>query len=560
MRVNSLPPVTNNIEGGTLNLGISGANITLGAVFAGTIDFNVKDEAITFKGSADITVPKLAAGTLNLERAEDGTISGKSTVNLELPKNFSGSMDVTWDGREVTGLGKAAYQGEKLSGEVTLNLMEREKANQLKRDKQAPPADEKASTQATAASAPTNAKPKAKGKDKVNYAIFGEGDLTFAFTDWLNGTAHAIVDPEGFVTIIGKITPQKEFELFAQKDYDKELFKVEARAAYGIPVVGNIFIFANIGLGAFAKLGPGKFYNIQVDGTYSTDPKELQNFSIRGTFNVSAAAGLKLRGEAGVGLEILAHDIKAGAGINAIAGIKAYSEATPIIGYREKAKPGEDKKGEFFIRGELEIAAQPFLGLSGDLFVAVESPWWSPLPSKKWTWPLGGKEWPIGGSFGMLASVDYVFGSKEYPKIDFKPVDFSADKFMTDLYSDKAQPKGKEGAEQKGEWKEKNSKGAEAPKGSKGSLTPGKPAGPQPTAKSKVQSGTGKGSDKAVDPNAKTHEGKTVKQLQDEAGKKGKKPDGKDLRRARKRVNIRIRGKNNRPVSSLHSPLRMASP
>ena len=90
-------------------------------------------------------------------------------------------------------------------------------------------------------------------------------------------------------------------------------------------------------------------------GTYSTDPKKSKDFSIRGSLNVSAAAGLKLRGEAGAGLEILSHDIKAGAGLDCLAGILGYAEATPIIGYREKpAAEGEDKLGEFFIRGELE--------------------------------------------------------------------------------------------------------------------------------------------------------------------------------------------------------------
>lgn len=33
----------------------------------------------------------------------------------------------------------------------------------------------------------------------------------------------------------------------------------------------------------------------------------------------------------------------------------------------------QDKKGEFFFRGDLEIAAQPFLGLSGDLFIEVDA-------------------------------------------------------------------------------------------------------------------------------------------------------------------------------------------
>lgn len=508
-----LPAITNRIEGGSLHLGIKGG-ITLGGAFSGTIDLEAIDEKVNFTGSVRIKVEKLATGELELKRSGEGLITGKGSVELAQVKNFTGKVDVAWDGRAITGEGKAGYQGEKFSGEVTLKVMERSMAQQLEQSEKPPPKE--------------IAVKETKG-GKADYVVFGEGDLNFSFTEWLAGTAHVIVDHRGNLTIIGKITPQKEVILFEQKDYNKQLFKVEARASYGVPIVGNIFIFANVGMDAFANIGPGKLYNIVVEGTYSTDPTKSKSFSIQGSLNISAAAGLRLRGEAGAGLEILAHDIKAGAGINGIAGIKGYAEATPVIGYREKAKEGEDKKGEFFIRGDLEIAAQPFLGLSGDLFAEVDAPWWSPCPDKRWTWPLFNKEWPIGGSLGIGASVDYVFGSGVAPAVDFKPVDFSAEKFMTDMYSDKAQGKSGEKEPQKGKWGEKNSKAAQPPPkaAKKGNAQPGK-APEKPGAKSKVQPGTTKKSNKPVDPNARTKDGKKVKELQDEAAKKGKKPEGKE--------------------------------
>lgn len=525
----SLPQVTNKLDGGQLRLGLSGVSFRLGAAFSGTLSFEAVDDNVpTFEGSADIAVPKLATGKLDLKRSPEGLVTGKVTLALTLPKNFTGGLDVTWDGRAVTGEGKVGYTGEKLSGEVVLRLTEREEAEQLEREKKAPP---DAAKQSAAQKPAGETKDKGKGK-KIDYVVFGEGDLTFAFNEWLNGTAHVIVDQKGFVTIIGKITPQKEFELFEQTDFVKPLFKLEARAAYGIPVVGNIFIFANVGMDAFAKLGPAKFYNIVVEGTYSTDPEKNKDFSIKGSINISAAAGLRLTLKAGVGLEILGHDIKAGAGLSGIAGIKAYAEATPTIGYREKGAPGEDKKGDFFIRGDLEIAAQPFLGLSGDLFVEIDAPWWSPVPDKKWTWPLFNKEYPIGGSFGMLASVDYVFGSKQLPSIEFKPVDFSADKFMTDLYTDKVKSKSAEGGDQKGEWKEKNTKDGEVPTGGgKGDAKPGD-AGEQTAPKSTEQSGGGggKGGKKDVDPNATTADGKKVEEHKKKALEQGKKDPVKDLK------------------------------
>jgi len=514
---------SNKLENGALELGLEGAPINLGGAFSGNVTLKAINENVAFSGNASINVTGLGSGNLVLSRSEEGLVKGEAKVGVQLKKNVSGEVMVVWTGGAIEGEGKVGYQGEKLSGNVLLKVMEKQEAERLAIEKKAPSGGE----------SPGKSAVKIKNKHtKLHYAVFGEGDLTFSFNEWLNGNAHTVVDQNGFVTVIGKITPQKEFELFPQKDYNKDLFKLEARAAYGIPVVGNIFIFANVGMGAFAKLGPAKFYNIIVDGTYSTDPKSNNDFSIRGSLNISAAAGLKLRGEAGAGLEALAHDIKAGAGINGLAGINGYAEATPTIGYREKGKDGEDKKGEFFIRGELEIAAQPFLGLSGDLFVEVDAPVWSPVPDKKWMWSLFGKEWPLGGSLGIGASVDYVFGSGQVPEIEFKKVDFSADKFLTDLYSDKAQPKSGEKGPQKGGWAEKNSKGAEPPSKSakKGNAQPGK-AAELPPAKSKVQPGGAKKSKKDIDPNARTKDGKTAKQHQDEAAKKGKKPEGKEQKK-----------------------------
>ena len=67
--------------------------------------------------------------------------------------------------------------------------------------------------------------------------------------------------------------------------------------------------------------------------------------------------GLVTAGEGGAGIEILSHDIKAGVGVNALAGIQGYVEATPTIAYAEKADPKEGKKGEARLKGHMEIAA-----------------------------------------------------------------------------------------------------------------------------------------------------------------------------------------------------------
>ena len=515
--IGTLPTIVNTIEGGSLHLGLKGVPIKLGSAFSGKFNFDVVDTTVSFDGSAAVAVKGLANGTLDMKREASGLITGKAVVGLVLGKSISGNFDVAWDGVAITGLGKVGYKGEKFSGEVTLQMMEKNQAEQLAKAKKAPPG-----------AAPTPAPSSNKTPAKIEYVVFGEGNLGFSFTPWLNGTAQVIIDPKGNLTVIGELKPQKEFNLFnpPQKDYVKELFKLEIHATYGLPPIADVFIFASIGMDLFAKLGPARLYDIIIKGTYSTDPTVAKNFSIGGTFNLSAAAGVRLRIEAGAGLEILGHDIKAGAGINGIAGIKAYAKAEPVVGYREKAVEGQDMKGEWFISGTLEMAAQPFLGLSGDLFVELETPWWSPLSDDKWTWPLFSKEWPLGGVIGMLVSVEHVFGSGELPKFDLKPLkEFNSEDCVTELYKDKAKSGSGKEVEQKAQWGERNTPSANPPPKTPqpGNLKPGKAAA-QPKAKPKKVAKT-KG--KPATPDAKTKGGKDVKQLQAEAQKKGKGPKDK---------------------------------
>ncbi len=328
----------------------------------------------------------------------------------------------------------------------------------------------------------------AKSNKPGERGFCGWGELTFTLTEWLAGKVQVIVNSKGQVTVKGEIAPPAQIVLFEQKEWIKNIFKVEVRASYGIPVVGNVFVFANIGLDAMAKIGPGVIKDIKLKGQYSTDPAVEKSISLEGTLNISAFAGLRLRAEGGVGIEILGHDIKAGVGVWALAGVRGYVEATPVIGYRDKGA-----HGEFYIKGGMEIAAQMFLGLGGDLFVALEDPWWSPISDHRWTWPLGQIEYPVG-EFGLGADVEYIFGSKTWPTINFSDAKFDSSKFMTNLLDDNA-PKGAGNKDQQkpGKWSEGNAGAPKAPgPQEKGKKEPAKAKGKAPPGK-EAAGGGGKG-------------------------------------------------------------------
>jgi hypothetical protein len=415
------PTVRNRFEGGVIDLAAENLSFTVGGFLSGTGSVALDNRALSFEGSAKLSVPGGSSGELLVKQDPAGELSGRLEILVALG-SVAGTVVATLAKGFVSILGQVAYSGDRLSGKVTLVATDEATARDVTLAKPSAGGD-------VPIELPGPDRPPKPGKR----AFCGWGQLTFRVTDWLAGTATVIVNSKGQATIVGEIAPPKEFILFEQKEWIQRIFKVEVKAGYGIPVVGQVGLFANIGLDAIAKIGPGKLYGIKLSGAYSTDPRVAKNLTIEGTLNISAFAGLRLRAEAGLVVTFLGHDIKAGAGVNGIAGVRGYVEATPRIGMRELAPGG---KREYFIQGHLEIAAQPVLGFSGDLFVAIETPWWSPLSDKRWTWPLFSIEYPLPGEFGIGADVDYVLGSKKWPSIKFGEVNFDSSKFMTDLMND----------------------------------------------------------------------------------------------------------------------------
>jgi hypothetical protein len=445
LKVENLPTPVNKLENGKLILGANDLKVEVG----GFVDaqFNVLLENTNkpkIDATANINVKGVAQGVLKLDNTQE-KLTGEVSLAINV-KAFTGEAKVKYnpDGTVDIG-GKAAYNANKLSGEIQFVATDLEAANKFAKDAIAA-AGGKENVQNAPPPAPVPL-PKSGQKQR---ALAATGQLTFNLTTWFAGAVNVVVDGKGDITVIGKIAPPAEIELFKQRDWDKELIKFEAKAYYGVPLVGNLNVFANISLHALAKLGPAKIYNIEILGTYSTDPDIQKNIQISGSINISAYAGLRLRAEGGAGIEIVGHDLKFGVGLNADVGVKAYADARPTIGYREP--------GEFYISGTLEMVAQPMLGLGGDFFIELDSPWWSPAPDKKWIWPLFSKEWPLTDPIGISATVkDYVLGSGTVPEVELKKPEFDPSKFMTNMVDNKLPDKSGGQATGQGTFKEDGS-------------------------------------------------------------------------------------------------------
>ncbi|MFC8662303.1 hypothetical protein [Streptomyces sp. NPDC057199] len=483
-----LPSIENELRGPTLVVNVTGMSFKLGGFLdASDCSFGFANETVTFEAVARGTVAGLGSVEVPVRHGPDGALSGKVALDVGL-RGFQGQVTAAFGGGVVDVQGTVRYANDKFDGSVTLVATDAESAEELAKS-QLP--EQVKSAGATAAGTPAGPAPQAAepaaapaaGPRPGPRVLAGWGTVSVRLAEWLRGEALVVVDHRGDVTVVGKIVPKMDKPLFEQKDYIKQLGKFEIRAAYGVPLVGNIFLFANIGLEALAKIGPATLTNMELTGTWSTKPEVLKNFGLTGTLNISAFAGLRLKAEGGAGLELLGHDIKAGVALSALAGVRGYVDATPSIGFREIADPVAGKRGEFYFAGNMELAAQPFLLLAGELFVELDSPWWSPAPDKRWDWPLGQLEYPLPGEFGIGANVEHVLGSGKIPEVTFTEANFSADKFMTDLVNDHVPPKKSQEQEKKGTWAEP---GTAAPGAAGGQAPAGAPA---PTSETPVGPG-----------------------------------------------------------------------
>jgi len=471
------PKFDNKIQNGHFIFGTEALSFSIAGWLSGSLKLGLVDEKVSFTATAHVAVRGIAQADLLVSRDKDGTYTGQIEIPVTLSK-VSGNVLAKYVGGDVSITGTIKYTSEKFSGSLTVmfgevNEVQKAARGQLDPDKllaeETVKDDEKSE----------------KGK-KGEKGVGAWGEFAFTFTDWMTGTALGILDPFGHITIVGKITPVKQVELMKEHVWNTVIppFPLEITARYGLPYVADVHVGVGFELGAVARIGPAVLTDIVVQGTYSTDPKVLQDFSISGAFRISAYAGLNLSVYGKAGLTILSHDIDFIAKITGSAGIKAYAEARPTIGYREKADPVAGKKGEAYLQGHLEAAAQPVLGLSGDLEIKLSTPWWSPVSDHTWTWPLFDLSWPLASSLGVAADIDYVIGSDKLPDIKLGQVDFDSSKFM-DSMLDNQIPAKKSGGEQEkaGTWKGVEPKPPTAPASQP-------PKGPAPAGGKPAQAGT----------------------------------------------------------------------
>ena len=449
----NVPNYTNEVVGGKINLQVNDLKTQIAGYLDATATFGLNAGVFVFDINAHVDIEGLASGDFHVKRGEDKKFSGEGTIQTQIA-NVNGQLDVTYAAGDVTIKGKVGIESEKFSGELNFMVADQKTADKTMQAELGIETIEEESKKP--------ADPKEVKKTKANQKVVGWGTVTARITPWLEGKASVGIDSKGQVTIIGEITTPDEIELMEQKGKKIDLFNVEIKGGYGVPLVGQIGLFASIGMFINAGFGPLILKDVGFKGKYSTDPNVKQNFEITGKLNIGAFAIVGLEAEAGAFLTLLGHDIKAGINLTAAAGIRAYAEVEPTFLYEEKAAPDGGKIGEAWLKGHFEAAAQLFLKLSGAFFVELDSPWWSPAPDDRWDYPLFDVEYPIGDSMGIGGDVEWLVGSDDAPELEFSPVEFDPDKFHSDIMADPPPGKGggKSGEQEgDGKWDDGSKKG-----------------------------------------------------------------------------------------------------
>jgi hypothetical protein len=326
-----------------------------------TITVDYAQGVLTASGAAELEVPGLQRGTMQLSYSEEEGFSITGTFDLppDVPGIRSGQVsatvskgaeegagwkvsargtavpsipgvdtqiNVTYDDGMFTAEGTADYRRGMLSGSLRIGATNR-------------PVDESGNPGEGAT---------------PNLRAFGGGQLTLTLAPWLAATAGVRLLPNGEIEVTGRIGLPSSLEVFPAKRFDRNLLTVNV----DIPIVGvsvlgqRIGIFATIGggLDLTAGFGPGQLRDLHLEVTYNPDHEADTLVSGAAEFYVPADAGLRLNihGALGAGIPV----VSASAGLEIGGALGIAGAATAAVEVSWTPTTGLDLTAEAYIFAE----------------------------------------------------------------------------------------------------------------------------------------------------------------------------------------------------------------
>lgn len=389
-------------------------------------------EAGTFKaaGTAELTIPGVKKGDLNVEYSEAAglNIAGGFTLADNIPGIKGGNAKVsvnqvedgykvkadisaqpaipgfnteikgTYDDGAIDISGTASYARGIASGSLTLG--------------------------ATNRAVDDEGKPTGATGDK--FSAYGSGEVTLRLTEWLQGTIGVKIKPNAELVFKGKLGLPSSVNLFPKKEVKQTLLPISIPP---IPIFPPIIAEIGGSLDANASFGPGQLRDLSLSVTYNPDHEDDTVVEGTGDFFVPAEAGLSLKVHAGVGASVAVASLTGGIEVSGGLGIQGKAEVNVDVTWTPTK--GVD------VKGEASASAEPKLIFKVDGYVKAELGV-PPLSVEllKRNWNFAGFEYGSGLQFGIKLPVHY--NSKQPFDIKFEDIqiqkpEIDPSKILSDL-------------------------------------------------------------------------------------------------------------------------------
>ena len=325
--------------------------ITLGGALRGTVVNVTYSEAEGLRIGADniplpfANLPAVRDASLSVSatRAPDAggwSFAGRGSATLDVP-GATGTLAIDYLDGAVTIHGSGAVERGPASG--TLDF--------------------------TATNRPIDAEGRpVEGPIADHLTAWGRGSVTVRFGEVLTGTAGVELTPDNRVIVSGTIAMPPVYEVFARRDYTKDIFTLSPPEfpIWGVSVAGvgvGVFAFVDARVFFEAYVGPGQIRDATVSATLDLDRPEDATVHGHGEFHVPAYAGL--------GLDV-------GGGLRARAAV-AYAQGrvglTGRLGVEAGAGAGVDidwsRAAGLTLGADLHAEATPKFDLSATASVTV---------------------------------------------------------------------------------------------------------------------------------------------------------------------------------------------
>lgn len=360
------------VESGTVTVLVSrdrldfNGTISLAAPLAGTV-INVgytREQGLRI-GADNIPLPfaslpavQKATMSIAATRTPEGvwSFAGTGTATLAVP-GATGTINLVYlDGR-ITMTAAAAVAKGPASG--TLNFT----ATNAPMDEQGNPVD---------------------GPPRGTITVWGRGTVTIRFGNILTGTAGIELTQDNRVILNGTIGLPPVFEVFARRDYNKDLLHLEPPEfpIWGVSVAGvgvGVFAFVDARVAFEAHVGAGVIRDAAITAEMDLDHPELATVHGHGEFFVPAYAGLTLDVGGGLRARAAVAYAQGRVGLQGTLGIQADASAALDVDWNPTSGLAVETRVAANVRPKFRLAANASVTIGVDLLVTEVShtfgPW-----------------------------------------------------------------------------------------------------------------------------------------------------------------------------------------